>query len=395
MTYPLATLAPTVDANGITAPTYNDIYQSLIASFQTIYGSDIYVSADSQDGQWLAIIAKAIYDNNQSAIAVFQSYSPSYAQGVGLSSQVKINGIQRLVSSKSQSQGNVVGQVGSLIVNGVVRDINGQLWDLPASVTIPSGGSISVTVTAENTGAIIAPSGSINIIQNPQLGWQSFVSTVDATVGAPIEDDATLRQRQAISTALPSQSILKAISGSIGNVTGVKRFTVYENDTGATDANGIPAHSISAVVDGGLSTDIANAIRLKKPPGVQTYGTTNIVVTDSVGIPLTINYYILQNVQIYISLTIKTLPSYVAPTGQLIVNAIINYLNDLDIGQDVYPSNAQGVAALIGSGYENSFYITALTLGIAPAPGSSALIVIPFNKAAVATLGTNIVLTVT
>ena len=395
MIYPLATLAPTIDSAGITAPQYSDIYQSLIASYQTIYGSDIYISADSQDGQWLAIIAKAISDSNQFGIKVYQDYSPLYAQGVGLSSQVKLNGLARLISSNSQSQGNVVGQVGSLITNGVVSDINGNLWNLPSSVTIPSSGTISVTVTAQNTGAINAPSGTINSIFNPQLGWQSFVSTVDATIGAPIESDAALRQRQAVSTALPAQAIVKSISGSIGNVASVKRFVVYENDTGTTDSNGVPAHSISAVVEGGNSIDIANAIRLKKPPGIQTYGSTNIIVYDAAGLPLAINYFILADVQIYISLTIKTLTGYVAPTGALIIQAIVNYLNSLAIGQDIYPSNAQGVASLIGSGFENTFYITVLTLGIAPAPSGTSLIVIPFNQAAVCSSNSNIVLTIT
>jgi uncharacterized phage protein gp47/JayE len=395
MIYPLATLAPTINSTGISAPQYSDIYQSLIASFQTIYGTDIYISADSQDGQWLAVIAKAINDSNQAAIAVFQSYSPLYAQGAGLSSQVKLNGLARLVATNSQSQGNVVGQVGSIITNGVVADVNGNLWNLPATVTIPISGSISVTVTAQNKGAIFAPSGTINSIFNPQLGWQTFVSTVDATVGAPIESDATLRQRQGVSTALPAQTIVKSIAGSIGNVTGVQRFHVYENDTGITDVNGIPAHSLSAVVSGGASVDIGNAIRLKKPPGIQTYGTTPVIVYDSAGLPVTINYFILGNIEIYISLTIKALPGYVATTGVLIIASIQAYLNALSIGQSVYPANAQAVASLPGSGLESTFYITALTLGTAPAPTGTTLIAIAFNQAAVSTLSTHVVLTVT
>ena len=64
-TYPLSTLAPTVNAAGISVPSYNDILQSLIAIFQSIYGSDIYVAQDSQDGQWLAALSRAIHDSNQ------------------------------------------------------------------------------------------------------------------------------------------------------------------------------------------------------------------------------------------------------------------------------------------------------------------------------------------
>ena len=78
-TYPLATLAAQVTSTGISAPSYNDILSSLTASFQGIYGSDAYLGPDSQDGQLLAVVAQAIYDCNQTAIAVYNQFSPQTA----------------------------------------------------------------------------------------------------------------------------------------------------------------------------------------------------------------------------------------------------------------------------------------------------------------------------
>jgi hypothetical protein len=65
-TYPLPTLSAQVTSAGISAPAYSDILLSLQASFRAIYGSDAYLEADSQDGQFLAIMAQAINDCNQS-----------------------------------------------------------------------------------------------------------------------------------------------------------------------------------------------------------------------------------------------------------------------------------------------------------------------------------------
>lgn len=394
MTFPLDTLGPVVNSVGISAPPYSDIYQSLIASFQAIYGSDIYIAPDSQDGQWLAILASAFNDSNQAAIAVFQAYSPIYAQGAGLSSQVKINGLSREIATNSQSQGLVVGQVGTTISNGIVKDENGNLWDLPASVVIPLTGEISVTIVAQKLGAIVASAGTINSITNPQLGWQSFVSTVDAIIGTIVETDAVLRKRQAFSTALPSQSILNGIEAAIGNVNGVQRFFVYENDTGVIDVNGIPAHSISPVVDGGISTDIATAIQLKKPPGIQTYGDTPIVVRDSKGFPITINYFILDNAPIYFQITIKALDNYISATGVALRNAIVQYVNALAIGEDVYPSQVMAAASLLGTNFDETFYITAFSLGFAVLPTGTTPLAILFKQAAQSDFA-NIVLTVT
>lgn len=392
-TYPLATLAPTVDMTGISAPSYTDIYQSLVASFQAIYGSGIYISPDSQDGQWLAILAKAISDSNQAAVAVFQAFSPTYAQGAALSSLVKLNGLLRSVATNSTAVGTVIGVAGTIITNGVVQDANNNLWNLPASVVIPVGGSISVTVTAQKQGSIVALSGTINKIYTPQLGWQSFTSTGDAVPGMPIETDAALRSRQSVSAALPALGIRDAIYAAIGNVVGVTRLAVYENDTGITDANGIPAHSLSAVVQGGSSADIGAAIG-RKPPGAQTYGTTPVVVYDTYGLPTTINYFQLASVQIYFAVTIKALPGYVSTTGAALVAALVDFVNSLEIGEDVYAAQTQAAASLIGSAIGQTFYITSFTLGLSAAPVGTANLVIAFNEAA-ACSAANVGLTVT
>ncbi len=72
-------------------------------------------------------------------IAAYNSFSPGFAQGAGLSSIVKINGIARKVPSNSQCVVTIVGQAGAQITNGIIGDnLNlGTQWALPALVTIP------------------------------------------------------------------------------------------------------------------------------------------------------------------------------------------------------------------------------------------------------------------
>lgn len=393
-TYPLPTLAPTIDSTGISAPQYSDIYQSLIATFQNIFGSDIVVTPDSQDGQFIAAIAQAISDSNQATVAIFTAFSPTYAQGAALSAQVKINGIARKVATNSTVNVTIGGQVGTVIANGIVQDINQNLWNLPATVTIPAGGSITVTATAQQVGAISAAIGTVTTIYNPQLGWQSVTNATAATAGAPVETDAALRIRQTQSVALPALTVMEAIYAAIGAVAGVTRFALYENATGTTDSNGIPAHSISAVVQGGAIADIGTAIYSRKPPGIQTYGTTTSTQTDAYGLTVPINFYVLQTVSIYYSITIKALPGYVSTTGNALIAALVAFTNALAIGEDVYTTQAQAVASLINSPLGQTFYITAFTLGTAPAPGGTSNIAIAFNQAAICATG-NVVLTTT
>ena len=101
-TYPLPTLACTISAAGISAPQYSDILASLQASAQLIFGSDVYLQPDSQDGQLLAVFAQAMYDANMATIAAYNSFSPATAVGVGLSNAVRINNIKRAVATNSK-----------------------------------------------------------------------------------------------------------------------------------------------------------------------------------------------------------------------------------------------------------------------------------------------------
>lgn len=77
-------LAATVTASGISAPDYQTILNTLTGYFQQIYGDDVYLDSDSKDGQMLAIYARGIHDANNTAIAVYNSFSPATAQAVAL-----------------------------------------------------------------------------------------------------------------------------------------------------------------------------------------------------------------------------------------------------------------------------------------------------------------------
>ncbi|KVZ79916.1 baseplate J/gp47 family protein [Burkholderia ubonensis] len=360
----LTTLAPTIDANGITAPTYADVFSFLQDQYRAIYGADTYLEPDSQDGQLLGVFAKAISDVNSVAIAIYQSFSPATAQGAALSSNVKINGIARKVASYSSADLVLVGQAGATITNGAAKDGNGVKWMLPATVTIPPSGTITVTGTCATIGAVAARTGTINQIATPAFGWQTVTNPADAAEGAPVEKDAVLRQRQTVSTALPSLTVLDGIIGAVANVPGVTRYVAYENDTSATDANGIPSHSISLVVEGGDATAIANAIAAKKTPGSGTYGTTAVIVTDIYGRPITIRYFRPTAAPITATVPLKALAGYTTQTGQQIQQAVSDYINGVQIGGGLSGSvewgDALTAANSVGGGV--TFKLSGLTL---------------------------------
>ncbi|MCY1326448.1 Baseplate J-like protein [compost metagenome] len=379
----ITTTAPTIDANGITAPTYADVLEYLKDQYRAIYGPDVYLDADSQDGQLLAVFASSINDANAVAIAIYNSFSPATAQGAALSSNVKINGIARHAASYSTADLLLVGQAGTTITNGIAKDGNGVKWALPASVTIPPAGEITVTATCQTIGAVSAPAGSITQIGTPTLGWQTVTNPADAAEGAPVETDAALRQRQTISTALPSLTVLDGIIGAVASLVGVTRWAAYENDADGTDANGIPEHSISLVVEGGDATAIANAIAAKKTPGSGTYGTTSVVVLDVYGRPITIRFYRPSDAAITATVDVKALTGYSTQTGDAIKQAVSDYVNGVAIGGGLSGSVewADAITAANSVGGGVTFKLTGLTLS-GPGGAGSPDVALAFNQAA-------------
>lgn len=394
--YPLPTLAVTINSAGITAPPFEDILASLTASYQQIYGSDTYLAPDSQDGQWIAIQAQAIYDSNQAAIATYLAYSPITSQGAGLSSVVKINGLQRLIPTNSSAGMRLIGRAGTIINRGLVIDEFGNNWALPPTVVIPLDGDITVTANCRTPGSIKAAPNTITLIATPVPGWQTATNPVSANPGLPVENDATLRRRQSRSTALPAITPIGGIYGSVANIPGVGRLTVYENDTDMVDEDMIPGHSIAVVSEGGDAEAIANAIALKKSPGCGTYGTTSVDVVDGAAMPNTINFFYLDYVPIWVTIRLRPLAGYIASTAELIRNSLVTFVNSLDIGEHVYrawltaPAALQGTAALDATGLNQlqlsglaiTYVVEDLLIGYGQTTVGTDDLLIPFNTAA-------------
>ena len=358
-------LSATVTAEGISAPDYQTVLDTITGYFQQIYGSDAYLEPDSKDGQLVALVALAIHDANNTAISVYRSFSPATALGDALTSNVKINGITRRAATNSTVDVLIEGEAGTLITNGSVKDANGIIWNLPAQVAIGIDGTVIATASCSVAGAVAAPAGSVNKINTPTRGWVSATNPQAATVGVAAETDAELRVRQSQSVALASLSPFDAVDGAIANVEGVTRHKLFENDTEVTDVNGLPAHSISAVVEGGDATVIANTIRSVKGQGVSTFGMTSVVVTDRYGNPYTIRFSRPVDVPVFVSITLRALTGYTSDVGDEMKAAVASYINSLAIGDSVLLSRVYSPANLgvVSGGNARYYDIMELLIG--------------------------------
>jgi hypothetical protein len=355
----LSTITAQVTPQGISAPAYADVFAQMQNWIEGIYGSDIVISADSQDGQFIAIFAQAVSDLNDLAVNLYGSFRPTSAQGAALASLVKINGLTKQSGTNSTCPVTVSGNIGAQIIGGVVGDNQGlnTRWDLPALVTIPVSGSIIVTATCESAGATPAGANTLTVILTPTYGWTGVTNGANtAAPGAPVETDFVLRQRQAQSTALPANSVLAGIFSALGQISGVTRVALYENFTDSVDFRGIPDHSISCVLLGGNAQAIANTISLKKTPGTGTYGTISEQTVDQNGVPATINFYAMVLILVSITVNLKAHAGYTTAVGANIQAAVAQFINNLATGGYVYngalyaPADLSGDAATLATG---------------------------------------------
>jgi uncharacterized phage protein gp47/JayE len=386
-----------VDSAGIHAPAYSDVLTYFLTQYQAIYGTDVYLGNDTQDYQFLAILATAVNDCNSACIAAYNNFSPATAQGAGLSSVVKINGLTRNTPSNSTIPVAIAGTVESSIYSGIITDSNNYQWSLPALVVIPGSGSITVTATCLTPGAITAAPQTFEIA-NPQQGWQSAIAATAAIPGNAVELDGALRIRQGQSVAQPSETQIQGLQGALLAINSGGRLSIVENDTSGT-VGGVPANSIAVVIEGGNALTIAQTIQLYKDPGCGTFGTISQVVLDAFGNNQTIEYSAPTEVTITVAIVVlaSTIPGggYTTVIGGQIAAAVAAYISALPIGGDVYLNRLMLPANLNGGTGASTYDVGSIQISRTGTGGLAASnIVIAYNEAATCAVA-NITVTAT
>ena len=387
----MAYAPPSITAAGLSVPQFPDIQNLLLTAYTSIYPQNSFLGPSSSDFQWINAIALLVNDAMSLATLIYNNRGPGTAVGSALDSIIKLNGMARVGATASTVQLSLGGTPFAVITNGVARDQQGNLWSLPPSITLNNAGSASVSATCQTTGAISAGANTVNIIQTLQPGWTSVTNPQPASPGQAVETDSHVRARQAISVALPSNTLLEGTIAAIAQTPGVTRFNVQENTTNATNALGIPGHSICAVVEGGSEQSIAQTIFENKGIGCGTFGsptgstavTINIPVPGSSnGLVIPISYALPVETPIFVTVTLNPLSGFTTSMATQVQTAIVAYLNSLQIGETVSISALSATAMSQNANLaQPNFSVTAITAGTSANPTGTTDIVLSFNAA--------------
>jgi uncharacterized phage protein gp47/JayE len=306
-----------VDSTGLHLQTLAEIVTELEDGFKTIFGANINVAANSPDGQMINLYAQAKIDLLDLITDVYNSFSPSQAVGIVLDQRAALNGVVRhgatytytYVTITADRAVALTGLDTSNVDPFTVSDSAGNKFYLVTGFTTSIGAN-AVLFRAALAGAVLTTVDTITTIETITLGITAVNNSGTTHVqGIDEETDAALRYRRAQSVAIPSIGYLEGLIGALLAIDGVLYATVYENDTGTTDGDGIPAHSIWAVVDGGAAATIADVIYKKRNGGCGMYGAESETIDQINGQPFEVNFDRPDYEDLYIQLELQSIDS--------------------------------------------------------------------------------------
>ncbi len=350
-----------LDATGLTVMTRAELVTYFTTQYQLIYG-DITLASDTPDGQMMNIYIQSVLDLQDLVVQIYNSFDPDNAIGVVLDQRVSINGIQRQAGTYTVTPITLVNSASvnltGLDADGVVQtdtytisDNAGNLWVLMETELGLAAGTHVLSFRAAVPGAQLTIPNTITVPVTIILGVTSVNNpTTYTTLGVNEETDAQLRVRRQRSVSLASQGYLAGLLAALENVDGVTSAFIYENITGVTNVDGVPGHSIWAIVSGtGAPADIAQAIYTKRNAGCGMFGDESYVITQVDGSPFTVYWDDVVTRELFIAFTATSINGVQPPNIETIraglvtslapsVNATVNINELATLVQDIDPN---------------------------------------------------------
>lgn len=300
-----------IGTDGLVTQDLEHINESLTAQFLNIYKL-ANIEANSPDGQWLNILAQEKKDILDLVTTIYNNLDPDRVVGIPQQILYKLNGLTINAYTYSFVYVNVLINA-DVTLQGLddnledadgtgytVKDGNGNRWIL-AETQVLAPGVHTLNFRAAELGAITALPNTINVMETVIRGVTSVNNpAANYITGDQGETSAQFRQRRNRAMSVPTQGFLDSIESQMLNTPNITQCKAYDNKTNSTDANGIPAHGVWVIVEGGTSDVIGGIIYNNIPPGIPMKGNESETITKQNGNTETVYYDIPKDVSLYI-----------------------------------------------------------------------------------------------
>ena len=265
-----------IDATGAVPLDLSGFKARMDAAFRDAFGEDLVLDSETPQGQYAGAIAAAATEIEEALsyyINGFGLYSAMGRQVDGLGSFLDI---ERIAGVRSSATVTFTGTVGTVIDKGtVVKTSAGAVFVLDAAVVIGAGGTVNGTVRSRSFGPVPAAAGALSVVEENISGLTSVTNAAAASLGSLDESDAEYRARYPRVLAQNGRGSTEHIRARILAVEGVVDCRVVDNtDDDPVTLQGLtlPGHSILAIVEGGINSEVAAALFAAKTGGIPTVG---------------------------------------------------------------------------------------------------------------------------
>jgi hypothetical protein len=320
MTSPVTNVPPPYwnAASGFQAPSDALIMAGRIADYQNAFGGNLNLSANNTStlvtpqGQMVSTDTAVISNVYDWFCFLTNMFDPAFAKGRYLDAIARIYFLARNSAQPTVLQIQCNGGPIPIPAGAQVVDPDGNYYVCTTGGTISGLGYVVLPFACINPGPVPIPD-TVTIYQAIS-GWDSAtVSDSGNAVGTNTDTDAAFEQRREASVESNALGIIGSIVGQIAQVPGVIDFYATDNPTISPETiNGvtIAANSIYVCVAGDFQNlAVAQAILIKKPPGIPMTGTTTVTAYDNNPLyssprPYTVKFTIAGNIAVLFGCTL-------------------------------------------------------------------------------------------
>lgn len=300
---------------GLYVETYEETRADIVSRIRQDVSPTANTEEDSLLGNLISIVATKQRELGEALEAVWSSFDPDSNGGAAQDNIAAITGTLRRDATYSRLEGvEYTVDPGTYPAGTLVAHVDGDptIRFVNAEDVVNDGVSTDVVTAdavSETPGPVRVFAGQLTVIAGAVSGWAAVNNPSDAIVGRDVESDAELRVRREQELSAQGSTSAEAVRAAIlrEHTDTVESALVLENVTETTDANGVPPHSIEAIVYApGIDEDaLAETIFRAKAAGIRAYGTETKTVTDSQGIAHSIGFSYQEDVDLYVRVNLE------------------------------------------------------------------------------------------
>lgn len=325
-------------SSGFRRPTYTELLDALEYKARELWGAKANLTVRSPLGLFLRIFAWILNIVFSVLEDVYNSRFVDTSVGTSLLNLGRAIGLRVLSAQRATGYLIVTGPPGTYIPEGwLAQTAAGIQFFAVEETEIGDDGTATVPARCVSLGPEgNVAAGTVTTITNPGAvpGVTAVTNSAAFTGGRERETDEEFRDRYYASVDFAGGVNTDAIRAALlQNVEGIMDAQVFENTTDETDENGLPPHSVEAVVYGGLETDIAQQIFDRVAGGIRTFGQVSVPVIMANGNTTTICFSRPTLVHVYVQvINLVTDDDFPSNGKDQLTAAIVEYIGSEESG---------------------------------------------------------------